>query len=219
MSDINSTEARRPLKVRQANSAQKFAAWLSAKNVQPNHISLFSIVFAVIAMLCLFLFARVEASILFAIGAALAIQGRLLCNLFDGMVAVEGGKSTPSGELFNDIPDRIADPLILIGLGYAATQLPFNATLGWLAAVLAVLTAYTRTLASSIGAPIDFSGPMAKQHRMAVTTIACLAVALEVSIVGSRWSLSIALYLIIAGSALTTARRARNAYRHLEQTK
>lgn len=217
MNDIDSSEARRPLKVRQANIAQKFAAWLSANSIQPNHISLFSMVFAVVALALFVLFVQEDASIMIIIGAALAIQGRLLCNLFDGMVAVEGGKSTPSGELFNDIPDRIADPLILIGLGYAATQFPVNATLGWLAAILAVLTAYTRTLAASVGAPIDFSGPMAKQHRMAVTTIACIVVALEQSIFGSRWSLSIALWLIIFGSLVTTARRARNAYLHLEQ--
>lgn len=217
MNDNDPGQARRPLKVRQANLAQKFAAWLSTNNVQPNHISLFSIVFAVAALLCFIMFAPLKASIVFVIGAAIAIQGRLLCNLFDGMVAVEGGKSTPSGELFNDIPDRIADPLILIGLGYAANQFAVNATLGWLAAILAVLTAYTRTLTASVGAPIDFSGPMAKQHRMAVTTIACVAVALETSILGSRWSLSIALWLIIVGSVWTTARRVRNAYQHLEQ--
>ena len=54
------------------------------------------------------------------VGAAVLIQFRLLCNLFDGMVAVEGGLGTPSGILFNDFPDRIADPLILICAGYAA---------------------------------------------------------------------------------------------------
>ena len=59
------------------------------------------------------------------------IQCRLLCNLFDGMVAVEGGKKTNSGELFNDIPDRIADPLILVSAGYAVHMVAYGAELGW----------------------------------------------------------------------------------------
>ena len=219
MNNGKSDKARRPLKVREVNIAQKIAAWLSAKNIHPNQISLASIFFGFIAFLCFYLFRQDNASIIFIIAAAVAIQGRLLCNLFDGMVAVEGGKSTPSGELFNDIPDRIVDPLILVGLGYAATQFPINETLGWLAAILAIFTAYIRTLAASIGAPIDFSGPMAKQHRMAISTIACIVVAIEVVTLGSRWSLSIALWLIIAGSVLTAARRTLNAYQHLEQTK
>jgi len=216
MTNHEKSSARRPLKVRDVGMAQKTAAWLANKNVQPNHISLFSIAFGIAALLCLLAFAKADASVMFAILTAVMIQGRLLCNLFDGMVAVEGGKSTPSGELFNDIPDRIVDPLVLIGLGYAATQFPFNATLGWAAAVLAVFTAYVRTLSASIGAPVDFSGPMAKQHRMALTTIACVAVALEASLLGSRWSLSIALWCIVAGSAITVARRTVNAYRFLE---
>jgi len=41
-----------------------------------------------------------------------------VCNLLDGMVAIEGGLKTPAGELFNDVPDRISDPLILVGAGY-----------------------------------------------------------------------------------------------------
>jgi phosphatidylglycerophosphate synthase len=51
--------------------------------------------------------------------AVVGVQLRLLCNLFDGMVAVEGGKKSKSGEVFNDMPDRIADPILLVCAGYA----------------------------------------------------------------------------------------------------
>ncbi len=44
------------------------------------------------------------------LSAQLVVGVALLANLFDGMVAVEGGLGTPSGILFNDFPDRIADP-------------------------------------------------------------------------------------------------------------
>ena len=98
--------------------------------------------------------------------------GRLLCNLFDGMVAGEGGKGTASGELFNDFPDHIADPMILIATGYTTTVFPWAPALGWAAGLGAVMPAYVRTLGASLGAPVDLRGPMAKQHRMAPLTFA-----------------------------------------------
>ena len=32
-----------------------------------------------------------------------------LANMLDGLLAVEGGQQTKTGELYNEIPDRIAD--------------------------------------------------------------------------------------------------------------
>jgi phosphatidylglycerophosphate synthase len=140
-----------------------------------------------------------------------------LCNLFDGMVAIEGGKSTASGELFNDIPDRIADPIILIAAGYSITLLSWGSTLGWSAALLAVLTAYVRTLSLSIGAPADFSGPMAKQHRMAIMTIACIIAAIEPFMWPESYSLLLALIVINIGCIATLINRTHNAYCALEK--
>ena len=155
--------------------------------------------------------------ILFSWLAALFIQCRLLCNLFDGMVAMEGGKSTPSGELFNDIPDRIADPLILVCAGYAIASFPWAIELSWLAGLLAVKTAYVRTLATSIGAPTEFTGPMAKQHRMAIMTIALLMMPIEYWILTTQgYVLLIALIVICIGSMITLYNRTYNAYQFLE---
>ncbi len=214
----NPTDARRPLKVREVGLAKSVARSLSRKNITPNQISVISVVFAAIGAFCLLIsgwFSGVTVILLLLL-AALAIQLRLLCNLFDGMVAVEGGKSTPSGELFNDIPDRIADPLLLVAAGYAINSPGWATELGWCAGLLAVMTAYVRTLSASIGAPVNFSGPMAKQHRMAVLTIACLAAAVEVMISGTQWALLLALLLIVVGSVITAARRTVAAWRFLE---
>jgi phosphatidylglycerophosphate synthase len=104
------------------------------------------------------------------VAAAVCVQLRLLCNLLDGMVAIEGGKSTASGALFNEIPDRLADALFLVPLGYASGYL----WLGWLAALLAVLTAYIRVLGGALGQPQNFGGILPKQRRMAVLTVALL---------------------------------------------
>lgn len=55
---------------------------------------------------------------LFLLAAAM-IQGRLLCNLMDGLMAIEGNLKSASGEIYNDAPDRVSDALILVGAGYA----------------------------------------------------------------------------------------------------
>lgn len=208
---MTSLNNRRPLKVRDTKLARKFASFLSARNITPNQISIFSIIFATFA--AIFLILLPSQNWFLPLIAAIFIQLRLLCNLFDGMVAVEGGKKSPSGELFNDIPDRIADPVILIAAGYAVNLVSWCDVLGWFAALLAVMTAYVRTLATSIGAPTNFAGPMAKQHRMAVITIACLLTTIE----HSGFFIFMALLIIIFGSLITIYRRIIAAYNFLEK--
>jgi len=208
-------DGRRPLTVRDTHLAQSFAKWLSHKDITPNQISILSVFFALCAVLCFSVYAfQMSPGWGWLIMAAVFIQCRLLCNLFDGMVAVEGGKSAPSGELFNDIPDRIADPLILVGAGYAAGE--FSVPLGWLAGILSVLTAYVRTLVVSIGAPMDFQGPMAKQHRMATITAACVLFAWESVWLNTQWTMFFALLFIVVGCVITVWRRIKTAYMYLE---
>jgi phosphatidylglycerophosphate synthase len=218
--DMQTGGGRRPLKVREVGFSKKFARWLSQKNITPNSISMLSVIFAALAALCLF--ALPDASgvgqWLLPVSSALFIQLRLLCNLFDGMVAVEGGKGTPSGELFNDIPDRVADPLILVSVGYGVTVVELGGALGWCAALLAVMTAYVRTLSVSIGAPADFRGPMAKQHRMALITGACLLTGVEAFFWPQGYVFLVALLLVILGSLVTLFRRVRAAYVFLESS-
>jgi phosphatidylglycerophosphate synthase len=136
-------------------------------------------------------------------GAAACVQLRLLCNLLDGMVAVEHGLGGPFGPIWNELPDRIADALFLVGAGYASGY----AWLGWLCAVLAVLTAYVRELGRGLDQPADFSGPMAKPHRMAALTLTCLIAAAEPLWGWRGESLAIGLAVIALGTALTVARR------------
>jgi phosphatidylglycerophosphate synthase len=143
--------------------------------------------------------ARPLASGLLFIAAAICIQLRLLSNLLDGLMAIEEGKKTATGALFNEFPDRISDTLFLVGAGYAS-GLP---ELGWAAALLAVLTAYVRALGASLGFGQDYSGPMAKQQRMFVLTIGSLAAV----VLPHRPVLLVVLGLIAVGSAATVVRR------------
>jgi len=191
------------------------ARWLAGTGIRPNHISLLSVVFATLAGGALAWTPWVPGTLraLLLVAAALGIQLRLLCNLFDGMVAVEGGFRTPAGEIYNELPDRFADLAILVGAGYAAGSLP---VLGWAAAVAAITTAYIRALGASAGAGQQFVGPMAKQHRMALLTGVCV---IQTALVLGRWPAELfrpALGLVIVGCAVTMVRRCSRIVRALE---
>ncbi len=183
--------SRRPIKSRASGWAQKLAAWLAGTSVTPNQISIASMVFAALAGGAFYLGG------LWLLAAALFMQLRLLCNLLDGMVAVEGRKSTPDGPFWNEAPDRLSDILIMAGLGYGI-GLP---ALGWAAAAMAILTAYIRELGTSAGQTADFSGPMAKPQRMALLTGAALLASFGYNL------MSIALWVLLIGTGLTALRR------------
>ncbi len=210
---------RRPLSSRNSKWAAAIAGSLARRGIRPNTISVMSIVFAAAAGACLWLVGHTDKAFdsWFLVWAAVLMQMRLLCNLFDGMVAIEGGCKTKSGEIYNELPDRFADALILIGAGYSQEASGWMPLLGWLGAVLAVLTAYVRALGASAGATQQFCGPMAKPHRMAVMTLACVASAalawLNVGFFLMPW----ALVLIAAGCVITVFRRVRRIIHELEQ--
>lgn len=207
-------EARRPLKTRGWPIARKIADRLIATGISPNTISMSSIGFAIFAMLCLVGTGQTDGALsrmLFVL-SIVGVQGRLLANLFDGMVAVNSGQASKTGELFNEIPDRIADAAILIGAGFAAGAIP---TLGYLAAIMALIIAYVRALGASMGAGQLFLGPMAKPHRMATITGACVycAIAPEtwpLALGAERFGMmSLALTVIVVAGVYTAARRTR----------
>jgi len=204
---------RRPLKSRQTKWANALASLLVRWRVRPNAISLFSIVFAALACAGFLLSRNALGAqrLVWLVVAAAGIQLRLLCNLLDGMVAVEGKMGSKVGEIYNDFPDRIADPLIIVPAGYAIA-LP---ELGWLAGLLAVMTAYVRVLGGSMAVPQDFSGPMAKPQRMATLTIAAIADGVAGLYHWQGRLLAIALALIVLGTIVTMARRTARMAREL----
>lgn len=193
------TANRRPIASRDNPRIQRLAAHLATRAYPtPNQISVMSAIFAILGA-----WALSHPNIFTLLICALMIQLRLFCNLLDGMVAVEGGKKTPNGQIYNEFPDRIADSVLLIALGYASAW-PW---LGWLAALLALTTAYIRVFGGSLGHTQNFAGPMAKQHRMAILTAACLLAAVQRLIWNSHSILGYALILIVLGSAWTCWRR------------
>lgn len=192
---------RRPLTSRSSGWANALTRWLVQTSITANAISVISIFFAVIGA-ALLLYVQTPWAL---IVVALCVQLRLVCNLLDGMVAIEGKRKSPTGALYNELPDRIADSLFIVPVGYLIGE-PW---LGWLGALAAAVTAYIRVLGGAIGLPQDFRGPMAKPHRMAVLTAACVIGALEWWLNGSRWALLTAAWVIAIGSLITCVTRTR----------
>jgi phosphatidylglycerophosphate synthase len=203
--------ARRPIAARNTGWARSVAGWLARRRVAPNLISVFSVVFSAIAGVCAWLS---KDHPWWLLGTAAGIQLRLLCNLFDGMVAVEGGLKSKTGDVFNDLPDRFADLLILVPLGYATLE-PWGGELGWAAGAMAVFTAYVRMLGGSLGLKQDYVGPMAKQQRMATATGASLLAIAESYWHQPRYTLLAALVLITLGSLGGVLRRSSRILRQL----
>ena len=197
MTDIN----RRPIATRSSAWAQALARAVARTAITPNQISLASIAFAATGA-ALLLWWPTAAGLL---GCAICIQLRLLCNLIDGMVAVEGGKGSATGAIYNEFPDRATDSLLIVALGYAC-GLPW---LGWLGALLAMATAYVRVFGGALGFAQDFRGPLAKAQRMAVLTAACVLAAAETFWHGERYALLAAAVVIAAGALLTCITRTR----------
>ncbi len=208
---------RRPIAARNLALTGRIAAWLIRREASPDGISIGGMLAGLAAGFC---FAATfwvpdAARPFWLLGAAL-VQLRLLANLFDGMVAVGRGIASPLGELFNEVPDRVSDTAILLGLGVACG----NWGLGLAAALAAMATAYIRAVGKAAGAPSDFSGPMAKQQRMALVTalgVWCALTPLSWQVVAA-WPLAAWVLAIIALLAAVTAwRRLARTAKHLSR--
>jgi phosphatidylglycerophosphate synthase len=197
MSDAN----RRPLTSRNAPWAARLASWAVQRGLTPNQISQASMAFALSGFALYWLSTQGPGLVQFLclILAAASLQARLVCNLIDGMVAIEGGKGAKDGPFWNEAPDRASDLLFFTGAGLAAGR----PELGLLAAALAIATAYVRELGRAEGFPPDFSGPLAKPQRMAVLTAGTVLAALY----ATHWTLTVTLWIIALGTAATVVRR------------
>lgn len=76
---------RRPIQTRSKAWAKRMAAALAQRRITPNQISVASVIFALLGASLLLWWPTPLGLAL----CAITIQCRLLCNMFDGMVAVE----------------------------------------------------------------------------------------------------------------------------------
>lgn len=168
---------RRPIAGGFRRSADFAVRWCVRCGVHPNTVSWMSLVAAVGAGAC-FLGARQWPWFLAL--APLLCWLRLWFNMLDGMVALASKKASRTGEIVNELPDRISDVVILVCAGYSGWCDPVG---GYWAAIMALLTAYVGTLGQAVGVQRDFSGVMSKPWRMvtlgAATWLALLVALIE----------------------------------------
>lgn len=155
-------EARRPI----ADMFRVTANWAVrlcvSAGIHPDAISYFSMVAAAAAGLCFWQSGGHPWLLIFGPGFCYI---RLWCNMLDGMVAMASGKASLRGEILNDLPDRISDVVIFVGVAHSGLNAVAS---GYWAAIMALLTAYVGLFGQALKVQREFSGWMSKPWRMVV---------------------------------------------------
>ena len=151
---------RRPIANIFRSTAGAAVRWCVARDIHPNTISYSSIAAAAAGALCFWQAGNVPALLIPAAGFCYL---RLWFNMLDGMVALASGKASATGEIANELPDRVSDVLIFVGAAHSGLCHPLT---GYWVAILALLVAYVGTLGQAVGVQREFSGIMAKPWRM-----------------------------------------------------
>ncbi|MGD9127985.1 MAG: CDP-alcohol phosphatidyltransferase family protein [Planctomycetia bacterium] len=210
-----SPESRRPIADIFRTTATMTVRLCVRLEIHPDVISYASILAAAGAGAC-FWWAQ-ELPLLLLLAPILCLV-RLWLNMLDGMVALASGKASRRGEILNDLPDRVSDVLIFVGVGYSGLA---HVALGYWAAILALLTAYVGTLGQAVGARREFGGLMSKPWRMVIVMIgAVLAYFLfqrEIPLPAGLTILDVACIIVIAGCLQTIFVRLRRICRHLNE--
>jgi phosphatidylglycerophosphate synthase len=216
---VSDATERRPIAARYWRVSQAAAHRLARCGISANAISIAGMVCGVAAGLLLALTSiSLSGGWLLWLVAALLIQLRLIANMLDGMVAIESATASRLGELYNEVPDRVSDTAILVGLGYAGGS---NVALGYAAALAALLTAYIRSIGKGAGVGQEFCGPMAKQQRMFLATLAALYGAIVSPAFAGNFPINpiVAIeVLIVIGGIATAIRRLRRIIAALDGT-
>lgn len=157
--------SRRPIAERFRATAKRSVEICVRYGIHPDTISYFSIVVSALAALCFWKSSTYPW--LLVVGPLFCIV-RLWLNMLDGMVALASGKASWRGEVLNDLPDRISDVLIFVGVAHSGLGSPYA---GYWVAILALLTAYVGMFGQAVGVQREFSGVMSKPWRMVVLSL------------------------------------------------
>jgi phosphatidylglycerophosphate synthase len=140
--------------------------------------------------------------------------------MLDGMVALASGTASRTGEIANELPDRVSDVLIFVGVAHSGLCHPLG---GYWVAILALLVACVGTLGQAVGVQREFRGLMAKPWRTvalhigAWVTLGLLRFAGGAIRYGGLTVLDWTHLLIIAGCVQTLAVRLVRIVRALQQ--
>src|SRR5215468_2970940 len=159
MSVYEST-SRRPIAAVFRQTAGAATRFCVHHRVHPDVISYLSIVASLIAAIC---FWKSGAIRWLLIIAPLFCYLRLWFNMLDGLVAFAAGTASRRGEILNDLPDRVSDIVIFVGVAHSGLM---NPLIGYWTAIFAVLTAYVGLFGQALGVQRQFGGIMSKPWRM-----------------------------------------------------
>jgi hypothetical protein len=136
------------------NWVHNLGRFLAHHNVTPNDISLLGVMFAATAGAAFYFSLQPNAldRTLLLLLAAAAIQFRRLTGRLHTIVSRESVQPRPHA-IFNDLPNRIAEVLIIVPAGYAVQNLPFGLELAWSAAFLGLFSAYVSQMGSGVPEP------------------------------------------------------------------
>jgi phosphatidylglycerophosphate synthase len=151
---------RRPIAQMFRRTADVPVRWCVRLGISANLISYLSIAASAGAGLCFWQARSAPVLLLPAVGFCYL---RLWLNMLDGMVALAASTASQAGEIANELPDRISDVMIFVGVAHSGLCYPLS---GYWAAIFALLVAYVGTLGQAIGVQREFSGWMAKPWRL-----------------------------------------------------
>lgn len=137
---------------------------------------------------------------------------RTAANALDGMVATATETARPTGEVLNEVSDRLGDVAVLLPL-VVLPGVSDALVAGTLAASL--VTSYLGIAAKAAGGPRIYAGMMGKPDRMFVVGAAAI-VGLVLDDPGAAFTW--ALWIILTGVVITFFVRAFEARRQLSQS-
>src|SRR5215471_9751256 len=152
--------SRRPIAAEFRQTAGAATRFCVRHRIHPDAISYLSILAALLAAIC---FWKSGATRWLLIIAPLFCYLRLWFNMLDGLVAFAAGTASRRGEILNDLPDRISDIVIFVGVAHSGLM---NPLIGYWTAIFAVLTAYVGLFGQALGVQRQFGGIMSKPWRM-----------------------------------------------------
>jgi phosphatidylglycerophosphate synthase len=168
--------------------------------VHPDVITWMSFLFSIAAGVCLFK-ANLRWPLLLT---PIFITLRCMCNLLDGMVAIERKMTSTRGEALQDMVDRFSDSCTLLGVAFSSFG---DLRLGIFAMTIMLISSHIGVLKKAVGGKREYGGILGKGDRFFLIGVASIAQYLWMDDVRGLHVLSIMLGVIILGGIVTIVQR------------
>ena len=169
-------------------------------SVHPNTITWVSLLFAVAAALCLYSADLGWVLLLTPVFITL----RMMCNLLDGMVAIERAMTSPQGEALQDTVDRLADSCMVLGAAFSPIG---DLRLGIVAITLMLISSYVGIQKKAVGGSREYGGILGKGDRFLLFSIASVGRYFWQGRAGGLNAFDILFVLMIIGGSVTIIQR------------